>query len=167
MKTSKSYIKKGIFSKFRIHFRNFDTVEQGLQAARASNTTFSYATAANSLETSLNSAKLLEVYLFYPCIDGRRERRGDFRNFFRKLINIDAVLSGQPIFLERQLALRYSKFMGDSHSILKAYVAERAIESSGQSLALKKGFLTKESIHGCYPGWAPDAYFINPEFRDS
>lgn len=114
----------------------------------------------------------IEVYLFFPHTAVTRKIK--LKNFFKaKLTNIDQMVSGQPIFLDQNHAQQYSRFMGDNHVILKAYVCEHAIEaltlrhetSSQGHLTIRSGFLAKELIHGCYPSFGKGfSYIQNPCF---
>lgn len=160
MKTSMSIRKKGILFRIQSSLRR-------LADLLSANQKFTKKNAQSRDIHSACSKQYLEVYLFYPLLNGRRERRGDFKNFFEQGLNdIDEAISGQPVFLDQSHALWYSRYMGEGHGILKAYVAEHAIEGRSQELWLKSGFLTKELIHGCYPGWAKgNQYVPNPVFN--
>lgn len=118
--------------------------------------------------TTHNNQKIksnpIEIYMFYPKL-GRLERKGNFNYFFTNLDNIDDQLDDCIVFLNLQTALQYSRFMNTKHVMLKAYVPESAINGQGHGLTLKKGFLNKNQIEGCFPGWAKGMLYLeNPEF---
>lgn len=127
---------------------------------------------AQSLRNMMSQSKTmkyLEIYLYCPIQGEREVRRNDIKRFFEKhLKNIDDLITGCPIFLDQGNALSYSRFMGESHSILKAYVSEMAIEGSYQELYLKPGYLKRELIHGYYPSrHHGQAYIPNPIFDEN
>ena len=108
----------------------------------------------------------LEAYLFYRKI-GKTEKKGNFDEFFAKLNQLDEDLADAIIFLEPDSAWQYSRFIDTSHAILKIYLPQVAIEGRSHGLTLKKGFLTKTHVHGCYPGWAKGLIYIrNPYFDE-
>lgn len=111
----------------------------------------------------------LEIYLPYFQL-GKQEKKGNFTHFFEKMDNINKYLSENSdclIFLELDSALQYSRFINESHVILKVYVRESAIQGSSFGLTLKKSGLNKRQIQGCYPDWAKGLLFLeNPVFDE-
>ncbi len=106
----------------------------------------------------------LEVYLLYHKLD-KPERKGNFNQFFSRLDNIDSELSDNIVFLDLTTVMQYSRFIDANHAILKASVPHAAIEGRSQGLTLRKGFVKKSHIHGCFPGWSKGMLFIqNPYF---
>lgn len=109
---------------------------------------------------------LIEAYLFYPKLN-KAESKGNFASFFDKLANLDESIEHCTLFLNAQSAFQYSRFMNKTHVVLKAYIPHVAIEGSSKGLGLKKGYLTKAHIHGCYPGINNGAVYLeNPYFRN-
>lgn len=112
----------------------------------------------------INNEAPLAVYIFYPKLS-KHEQKGDFRHFFNNL-NEDIKLNDCVIFLSLQSALQYSYYMHSQHVTLKAYVSRDAINGHDDRLTLKKGFLTKYKIEGCYMGGAyKGLYLPNPNFE--
>jgi hypothetical protein len=115
------------------------------------------------MKTSKNDYAM-EIYLFYPNLD-KLEKKGNFNYFFKNLNDIDKQLDNCVIFLSLQTAMQYSHFMHTSHVTLKAQVPQIAINGHEHGLTLKKGFLTKKHIEGCFPcGKKGMLYLKNPEF---
>jgi len=107
-----------------------------------------------------------EVYIFYHNLS-KPEKKGDFDEFFAKLDDVKETFENGIIFLETDSVWQYSRFMDTNHAVIKAYVPEHAIEGRSYGLTLKKGFLAKEKIHGCFPGWARGLIYVkNPFFDD-
>lgn len=113
-----------------------------------------------------NGVNYIEAYLFCPCLN-RREIKGDVAYIFEQgLYDLDARIAEQPIFLTQQNAFQYSRFMGNDHMILKAYVPEAAIQGRSQQLIIKKGFINKHHVQGCFlPGGKEKVYHANPYFE--
>lgn len=106
----------------------------------------------------------VEVLLFYPKL-GKSEKKGDFSNFFTRLNTLEKECREPIVFLDLKTALQYSRFMDSDHAILKAYVPHAAIEGRSHGLTLKKGIINKKQIHGCFPGHARGALYVeNPHF---
>lgn len=106
----------------------------------------------------------VETYLFYSKL-GKAEQKGDFSRFFERLADIENNLADCMVFLSQKSALQYSDFIQNTHVVLKAYVPDVAIEGRTQGLSLKKGFVTKEHIHGCFPLPRKTVFYIeNPHF---
>lgn len=106
----------------------------------------------------------IDVYLFYPYLGGL-EKKGNFAHFFAGLEDIDEQLSECIVFLDQQSALSYSRLISASHVVLKTSVCHAAVAGSGDKLELKKGFLAKGQVHGCFPGWAKGTMYLeNPDF---
>lgn len=117
------------------------------------------------IKASSKKYKYVDVYLLYPNLS-KLEKRGNFTYFFANLMEIDKQLPDCTVFLSLHQALQYSRFLSHNHVILKAYVVEESIASHGHELTLKQGYLTKEQIHGCFPGWAKGLMYLkNPEFN--
>lgn len=115
--------------------------------------------------TTIKNNNSIEIYMFYPNL-GKLEKKGNFNHFFANLNNIDNQLDDCVIFLNLKTAMQYSRFMHTSHVTLKAQVPQTAINGHGHGLTLKKGFLTKQQIEGCFPGWAKGMLYLeNPEFN--
>lgn len=120
----------------------------------------------NKIKKEKNSTPNLpvETYLFYSKL-GKSEQKGDFSRFFDRLVEIENNLADCMVFLNQKSALQYSRFVQNNHVVLKAYVPDRAIEGRSQGLSLKKGFVTKSHIHGCFPLPAKNVFYIeNPHF---
>ena len=116
------------------------------------------------IKTSRKKYKYVDVYLLYPNLS-KLEKQGNFTYFFANLMDIDKQLLDCMVFLNLNQALQYSRFFNSNHVILKAYVVEESIASHGHDLTLKQGYLTKEQIHGCFPGWAKGLMYLeNHEF---
>lgn len=106
----------------------------------------------------------VETYLFYSNL-GKAEQKGDFSRFFDRLSEIENHLADCMVFLNQKSALQYSKFIQNTHVVLKAYVPDMAIEGRSQGLSLKKGVVTRAHIHGCFPLPAKNVFYIeNPHF---
>lgn len=106
----------------------------------------------------------VEAYLFYSKLE-KAEQKGDFSRFFEHLSDIENNLADCMVFLNQKSALQYSCFVQNTHVVLKAYVPDAAIEGRTQGLSLKKGFITKAHIHGCFPLPAKEPFYIeNPHF---
>ncbi len=106
----------------------------------------------------------VETYLFYSKLT-KTEQKGDFSRFFDRLIDIEGNLADCMVFLNQKSALQYSRFVQNNHVVLKAYVPDIAIEGRSQGLTLKKGFVTKAHIHGCFPLPAKNLFYVeNPHF---
>lgn len=120
----------------------------------------------NKKHISEAAATHLEAYLFYHKIS-KTEKKGNFDEFFAKLNQLDEDLADSIIFLEPDSAWQYSRFIDTSHAILKILLPQTAIEGRSHGLTLKKGFLTKAHVHGCFPGWAKGLLYIkNPYFNE-
>jgi hypothetical protein len=116
-----------------------------------------------SKKTSNKSTKHIETFLFCPKLGIKKQ--GDTTHFFSNLLNLDDQLAECVVFLNLPNALQYSRFMNREHVVLRAFIEHAAIEGRSHGLVLKKGFLTKHHIHGCFPGWAKgEVYMENPIF---
>ncbi len=106
----------------------------------------------------------VETYLFYSKL-GKAEQKGDYSRFFEHLADIENNLADCMVFLNQKSALQYSRFVQNTHVVLKAYVPDIAIEGRTQGLSLKKGFVTKAHIHGCFPLPTKELFYVeNPHF---
>ena len=121
----------------------------------------------NKIRNELDApASAREIYFFYHSLD-KHEKKGNFKEFFNKLDDLDRALANHTIFMELDSVLQYSRFLDANHAVLKAYVPQTAIEGRSDGLVLKKGALKKNNIHGCYPGWAKGSLYIqNPHFEN-
>ncbi|CAN5395199.1 hypothetical protein BH10PSE19_BH10PSE19_13290 [soil metagenome] len=110
------------------------------------------------------SVNLREIYLFCPYQTIKYQRKLKLKAFFDKLLaNIDRQFFEQPIFLDKSHAFSFIQFMGEKDTLLKAYVADTAIQGRHQKLALKPGFVNKTQIEGFF--WEKGkAYLTNPAF---
>lgn len=70
-----------------------------------------------------------------------------------------------PVFLDKNRAQKYGRFLATRFCILKAYVKEDAIESGSEQFSLRAGSLQRELIHGFYDALSNDAFIINPHFN--
>ncbi|MGE3919796.1 MAG: hypothetical protein AB7F64_02425 [Gammaproteobacteria bacterium] len=125
------------------------------------------ATHSSEKISSNSNNSLIEVFLYYPW-EKQPEKNTVLNDFFiQELDKIISTSSHLPIFLDQSLALWYSRFMGESHAIIKAYVAEQAIQGHNQEeLALQEGTLDKTSIHGFFPSDKKgETYLQNPLFN--
>ena len=105
-----------------------------------------------------------EVYFFYQNLN-KHEKKGNFDDFFSKLDQIKENFENNIIFLESDSVWQYSRFIDTNHVVIKAYVPETAIEGRSYGLTLKKGFLSKTNVHGCFPGWTKGLIYVkNPHF---
>lgn len=108
----------------------------------------------------------VETYFIYTKL-GRAEQKGNFSNFFTKLTNLDEHLMNDLVFLNKQSALQYGRFVQRNHVILKAYVPHVAIEGRIDGLCLKKGFVKASHIHGCFPVPGKSTVYVkNPYFNE-
>jgi hypothetical protein len=151
MKTRVSLILKGILRRIGRESYTYEVDEGGKVVAHA-------------------PAHYREIYFVYPCTCAKRLTPRVTRKCFfeRYLGDMDEVLAKQPIFFDRQHALKYSRFVADNFGVIKAYVSERAIHATGRELFLKPGSLAKRLIHGYYPRWGHGrAYITNPAFDGS
>lgn len=115
--------------------------------------------------TTIKNNPPVDIYMFYPNL-GKLEKKGNFNRFFANLNDIDEKLNDCVIFLNLKSAMQYSRFMHTHHVTLKAQVPQHAINGNGYGLCLKKGFLTKEQVAGCFPSWAKGTLYLeNPEFN--
>jgi len=113
-----------------------------------------------------NKHDYLEVFLFCSALK-HPKKAADFARFFTNLNDLDSQLADGLVFLNLPAALQYSRFMNTNHVIFRAYVHQLAIEGHSNGLGLKRGFLLKEHLHGCFPGWAKgELYVTNPYFDE-
>jgi hypothetical protein len=111
------------------------------------------------------SSPIVLAYLYLHPLEKREKKAGLSHLFAKGFEHLDQRIAGQPIFLNEQSALQYSRFMAQDHAILKAYVPEYLIEGHSQSLTLKPGVIQKRHIHGVFPTWDKGRHYIeNPYF---
>lgn len=109
----------------------------------------------------------IETYLCFPKLK-KAEQKGDFSRFFEHLEDgdLDNNLQERTVFLSKQQALQHERFLQKDFVVLKAYLPHTAILGQSNGLVLKKGFLTKGHVHGCYPYlMASNFYVENPHFE--
>lgn len=106
----------------------------------------------------------MEVYVLYSELTKREKR--DLRQFFLfGLDDIDSHLAENPVFLNKEGALHYYRFIGNCSAILRAYVPEMAVEGCSHGLSLRKGFITKGHIHSCLIHYCKEIHcYENPDF---
>lgn len=104
----------------------------------------------------------MEIFLYYPAA-GKQIKKINPDKFFAALDESEEKLTECEVFLNQTSALQYSRFMHKNHVILKAEVPQEAISGHSLGFTLRKGFLSKDNIHGCYPGWAKGMLYVeNP-----
>jgi len=110
-------------------------------------------------------AGFVEVYLVVPHL-GRPARKGDFQGLMGRIKRLASELHRVPVFLSKDTALDYARFLDDNHGILRSFVPDSAIEGRSQELGLKKGFINHCHIHGCFiTRGEQHLYLKNPEFQ--
>lgn len=125
----------------------------------------------NSLEVGLvaknTKSKKMTVYLFCPDVEARESKPYD-NHFFQKQLENFHRRTKQPVFLDKDSAIKYAHFNNNNHAILKAYIDEAAIEGhSDHQLILRENALTIKQIHGCFlPTKISHMYYENPLFDD-
>lgn len=106
----------------------------------------------------------VEVYLFY-LKNTKKSSDLDSSEFFNELSNLEDNIDHSLVFLNPQSALQHSRFIQKNHMVFKAYIPHVAIEGRISGLSLKKGFVKKTCLHGCFPAPTRDSLYIeNPHF---
>jgi hypothetical protein len=107
----------------------------------------------------------IETFLFCPNLMDLKKPLDPSR-FFNSLSKLEEKLSECVVFFNLPSALQYSRFMSDDSVVLRAFVEHTAIEGLGHRLGVKKGALTQDHIHGCFPGWTKGSTYVeNPAFK--
>lgn len=109
----------------------------------------------------------IETFLFFPKLN-KAEQRGDFTAFFEELTEKDlhARLDDREIFLKKQNAVQYGRFAQRDVVLVRAFLPHTAILGNTHGLSLKKGVITKQHIHGCYPQLTQNSIYLENPFFD-
>lgn len=109
----------------------------------------------------------IEAFLFCPNL-GKHKKESEFIQFFTTFATLDEQIEDCVVFLNLASALHYSRFMSVDHLVLRVFISQAAIEGHHHKLGIKKGFLLKQQIHGCYPGWGKGTIYVeNPIFASN
>lgn len=113
---------------------------------------------------SNKSAKHIETFLFCPKV-GQTIKAIPPEHLFDNFDELQDKLNECVVFFNLPSALQYCRFMNNDHVVLRAFVEHTAVEGFENKLGIKKGALTKNHIHGCFPGWAKNSVYVeNPDF---
>ena len=119
-----------------------------------------YLMAKNNNKTSVP----LETFLFCPEISYPK-KCSNHGPFFSQFQGIEDKSIHCVVFFNLTNALQYSRFIGQEHVVLRAFVHHTAVESLGHELGVKPGAINKHQIHGCFPSWGKGKVYIeNPLF---
>ena len=78
---------------------------------------------------------ILEVFLFLPAFVDKHKQPVDHEQVFNyDLAAIADKTSHIPVFLDQNSALHYSRYLGESYSILRAYVQDKAVAGDTEKL---------------------------------
>ncbi len=118
----------------------------------------------NTTHSASNADDHIEVILFCPDLIQKRKKAEELVDLFDE-INVEGIAAQSVLFLKLESALQYSRFMQNSHGLLRAFIPHHAIEGHTHGLAIKRGTLAKTHIHGVYPGDKKGSIYIeNPHF---
>ncbi len=115
-----------------------------------------------------NKIAILEVFLFFPATlaDKRNQRLVHEHLFNHDFDSIANKIGSTPVFLDQSTALQYSRYLGEPHAILRAYVQDSAVAGINEELYLKSGYLSLRNIHGLLlPAEKGISYVVNPSFN--
>lgn len=121
--------------------------------------------------TEPSRSRYVSVYAFLPSTGKLRlsqDRQALLDFFALKLNNLKFSPSITPVFLQQQLALRYSRFRHPQHIILKVVVPDTAVAGRSHNLLIRPGVITPQHVHGCFLGGKNQStYLENPLFDPS
>lgn len=117
------------------------------------------------MDTILSSNRYIELYLI--CDVGQKVTSSRAKLLFNT--EIDHIIQHacqKPVFLDKENALGYMRFVGIARGILRVYVPESAVEGYFEGLSLKDGYLSDKQIHGCFLNYGKNKeYLANPKFN--
>lgn len=109
----------------------------------------------------------IEIFLFFPKLY-KAEQKGDFTLFFTELTEkrLQDQLDESEIFLTKQSAVQFGHFTQRDLVLVRAFLPHTAILGNTHGLTLKKGVITKQHVHGCYPQLSNNNFYLeNPYFE--
>ncbi|MBY0545487.1 MAG: hypothetical protein K2Q14_08085 [Gammaproteobacteria bacterium] len=116
------------------------------------------------MNTNLGSQRYIELYLI--CDFRQKINSIRVKHLFDDQINyIIKHICQKPVFLDKENALGYMRFVGIARCILHVYVPESAIEGQFDGLSIKEDSLDANQIHGCFLYYGKTKeYLANPGF---